>query len=250
MIEDDFNDVLAKAIRGLGFNPDSLQLDPARLKNCLNGEFDADIIQALAPHLNLNTDRLLSLPTYQPKLQLEVRIPEAVRTFVSPFGHLGVNAFTVENDTHILIFDTGTNAQECIDFISQFPEKEKHLFITHTHADHTSCKSELLPYIKTSQLLEPGKTLHFGSLTLTSLDVAGHSIPATAYLISGLEIPLCIVGDSIFAGSIGGIAKENYTKALANIHKNILTLPPETILLNGHGPATSTELELKHNPFF
>lgn len=246
MIEDDFNDVLNKAIRGQGFNVDTLNLDPVRLRNCLNGEFDAEIIRSLAPHLNLNPDRLLKLPSYQP----EVRIPAAVKVFVSAFGHLGVNAFTVENDSHILIFDTGTNAQDCIDYISLFPEKEKHLFITHPHADHTCCESDLLPYVKSSQLLEPGKLLHFGNLTLKSLDVAGHNIPATAYLINGLEIPICIVGDAIFAGSIGGVKQEaHYSIALANIYKNILSLPRETILLNGHGPATTVGLELENNPF-
>ncbi len=247
MIEDDFNDVLGKAIRGLGFDVDSLNLDPVRLRKCLSGEFDAEIIQALAPHLKLNTERLLNLPNYEPKL--EVSIPSAVKTFISPFGHLGVNAFTVENDSHILIFDTGTNAQECIDYIAQSPEKKKHLFITHPHADHLGCEAEILPHVKTSQLLEPGQVLTFGKLTLTSLDVAGHSVPASAYLIEGLEMPLCIVGDAVFAGSIGGISQENYSLALANINKKILTLPANTILLNGHGPATSVGLELKHNPF-
>ncbi|MFT5632811.1 MAG: hydroxyacylglutathione hydrolase [Rubritalea sp.] len=251
MIEDDFNDVLGKAIRGLGFDVDSLNLDPVRLKNCLRGEFDAEIIQALAPALNLNTERLLDLPNYQPELELELEgcIPAAVRIFISSFGHLGVNAFTVENDSHLLIFDTGTNAEECVDYISPFQEKEKHLFITHPHADHLGCEDELLPHVNTSQLLKPGKVLTFGKLTLTSLDVAGHSVPATAYLIEGLETPLCIVGDAIFAGSIGGISQDNYKLALNNIHKNILTLPANTILLNGHGPATSVGLELKHNPF-
>jgi hydroxyacylglutathione hydrolase len=249
MIEDDFNDVLGKAIRGLGFDVDSLNLDPVRLKNCLSGEFDAEIINALAPKLNLNTEKLLDLPNYQPELELEVSIPKAVKTFISTFGHLGVNAFTVENDSHLLIFDTGTNSKECSDYISQFPDKEKHLFITHPHADHLGCETELLPHVKTSQLLEPGQVLNFGEITLTSLDVSGHSVPATAYLIEGLATPLCIVGDAIFAGSIGGISQDNYKLALTNIQKKILTLPADTILLNGHGPATSVGLELKHNPF-
>jgi hydroxyacylglutathione hydrolase len=247
MIEDDFNDVLNKAIRGLGINLETLNLDPVPLKSCLNGEFNAEIIKSLAPHLQLNSERLLSLPTYKP----EVRIPIGVKTFVSAFGHLGVNAFTVENDSHILIFDTGTNAQDCISYISKFPEKEKHLFITHTHPDHIACEASLLPHVKSSQLLEPGKNLTFGNLTLTSLDVAGHSIPATAYFINGLEVPICIVGDAIFAGSIGAVKQVNhYSLALCNIHKNILSLPRKTILLNGHGPATTVELELENNPFF
>ncbi len=247
MIEDEFHDVLGKAIRGQGFDVRSLNLDAVRLGKCLSGEFDEEMIRSLAPALSLNADRLLKLPFYQP----EVSFPSSVKCFISPFGHIGVNAFIVENDTHILIFDTGTDAQESIDYISKFPEKEKHLFITHPHADHISCEAEILHYVISRQLLEPGKSLVFGNLTLSSLDVAGHCLPATAYFIEGLNSPLCIVGDAIFAGSIGAVKQvPHYKLALANIHNNILTLPKETILLSGHGPATTIDLEMQHNPFF
>ncbi len=245
MLEDDFNDVLGKAIRGLDFDTNSLNLDADRLQRCLNGELDAEVIQVLAPALNLNPERLLNLPNYEP----EVSIPEQVKTFVSAFGHLGVNAFTVENETHILIFDTGTNAQECIESISKYPEKEKHLFITHRHPDHIAWEEELRPYVNTSHLLMPGTNVVFGNLTLKTLDVAGHMIPASAYFITGLASPICITGDAIFAGSAGGVCHENYHRAHTNIRENLLTLPPETILLTGHGPATSVRLELQNNPF-
>jgi len=245
MLEDDFNDVLNKAIRGQNFDINSLDLDPSQVRDCLNGKINPPIIQALAPALGLDTECLLQLSSYQPA----VSIPSAIKTFTSDFGHLGVNAFTIENDTHILIFDTGTNPHECIRYISQFPEKEKHLFITHTHTDHMAGTDALAPLVLTSQLLESGKQLRFGTLTLESLDVAGHCVPATAYFIQGLSTPLCLVGDAIFAGSCGGISPENYKLALRNIHQNILTLPQNTILLNGHGPATTVALEKEHNPF-
>lgn len=246
MLEDDFNDVIGKAIRGLDFDIASLKLDPVKLRNCLNGNFDPDIIQTLAPHLQLNTKRLLNLPHYHP----EVSFPDTVKTFTSPFGHLGVNAFTIETENHILIFDTGTDAQQCINYLSQHPQKEKHLFITHRHYDHTDCEPDLSPYLTTSQMLEPNKSLTFGNLTLTTLDVAGHLPQATAYLIEGLEPPICIIGDAIFAGSIGRVPHSLYKQALSNIRENIFTLPPETLILNGHGPSTSVKLELENNPFF
>jgi glyoxylase-like metal-dependent hydrolase (beta-lactamase superfamily II) len=97
--------------------------------------------------------------------------------------------------------------------------------------------------------LHHGEIIQLGGLEVKVLDVTGHCNPARAYFIKGLVKPICIVGDAIFAGSIGGISQDNYKLALNNIHKNILTLPANTILLNGHGPATSVGLELKHNPF-
>jgi len=42
----------------------------------------------------------------------------------------------------------------------------------------------------------------------------------------------------------------SYHDALKTNREQILTLPKETILCPGHGPLTSVEEELVHNPFF
>jgi len=246
MLEDDFNDVLAKAIRGTEYDIATLDLNPQQLDSCLNGEFDADIITALAPALGLNTEKILQLPQYRP----HVNFPCEVQTFISPFGHLGVNAFTIMGESHILIFDTGTDVHSCITYLARHPNKEKHLFITHPHHDHIGCEQTLKPHINNSQLLKPNEELSFGNLTLSTIDVAGHHPNAIAYLVEGLETPVCVLGDAIFAGSVGGVAPSLYETALANIRENILSLKPETILLNGHGPSTTVELEIQNNPFF
>jgi glyoxylase-like metal-dependent hydrolase (beta-lactamase superfamily II) len=60
---------------------------------------------------------------------------------------------------------------------------------------------------------------------------------------------VAIVGDSIFAGSMGG-GNVSYGDALKNNIEQILTLPPDTVLCPGHGPLTSVGEELKNNPFF
>ena len=246
MLEDDFNDVIAKAIRGTSFDISSLNLNMDKLSLCLKGKFDAEIISALAPVIGLDTEKLIQLPQYQPQATL----PDEVKAFISPFGHLGVNSFVVKGDDHILIFDTGTDAHSCINYISRHPDKEKYLFITHPHPDHVGCKQTLNSHIKDCKTLKTNVKQQFGNLTLTTIDVAGHHPDAIAYFIEGLSTPVCISGDAIFAGSIGGVAPSLYKEALSNIKKNIFTLPPETLLLNGHGPSTSVEQEIKNNPFF
>jgi glyoxylase-like metal-dependent hydrolase (beta-lactamase superfamily II) len=67
--------------------------------------------------------------------------------------------------------------------------------------------------------------------------------------MKGLDTPLAVVGDVIFAGSVGGI-RSRYRPALESIRAGVLTLPAETILLPGHGPLTTVAHELAHNPFF
>ena len=70
-----------------------------------------------------------------------------------------------------------------------------------------------------------------------------------ARAVSGLNHPVAVVGDSLFAGSMGGGAV-SYQDALRNNREKILTLPDETIVCPGHGPLTTVGLEKKHHPFF
>jgi hydroxyacylglutathione hydrolase len=57
------------------------------------------------------------------------------------------------------------------------------------------------------------------------------------------------VGDSLFAGSMGG-GNVSYGDALQNNLDKILTLRDETIICPGHGPMTTVGEEKRHNPFF
>ncbi len=88
-----------------------------------------------------------------------------------------------------------------------------------------------------------------GALEIEARLTSGHSAGGTTYVISGLERPVAIVGDSLFAGSMGGGAV-SYQDALKNNLEKILTLPEETIVCPGHGPLTTVGKERKENPFF
>ena len=67
--------------------------------------------------------------------------------------------------------------------------------------------------------------------------------------MSGLPRLLAIVGDALFAGSMGG-GLVSYDDALRNNREQILSLPDDTILCPGHGPLTTVGEEKRHNPFF
>ena len=69
------------------------------------------------------------------------------------------------------------------------------------------------------------------------------------YVIGGLESPVAIVGDAIFAGSMGG-GMVSYEDALRTNREKIMTLPDDTVLCPGHGPKTTVGEEKKNNPFF
>jgi glyoxylase-like metal-dependent hydrolase (beta-lactamase superfamily II) len=61
---------------------------------------------------------------------------------------------------------------------------------------------------------------------------------------------MCFVGDTLFAGSIGRSNPAGlYQTHLESVRQHVLTLPADTRLFPGHGPATTVREELLHNPF-
>ena len=60
-----------------------------------------------------------------------------------------------------------------------------------------------------------------------------------------------IVGDTVFAGSIGRTDLEGSDPQtlMDSIQTKILTLPDDTILHSGHGPDTTVDREKRTNPF-
>jgi glyoxylase-like metal-dependent hydrolase (beta-lactamase superfamily II) len=68
-------------------------------------------------------------------------------------------------------------------------------------------------------------------------------------MVSGLPNRIAVVGDAMFAGSMGG-GGVSYADALQTNRQNILSLPDDTILCPGHGPLTTVGQEKVNNPFF
>ena len=62
---------------------------------------------------------------------------------------------------------------------------------------------------------------------------------------------LALVGDCIFAGSIGrtDLPGGDFQQLMRSIRERILTLPDETVLYPGHGPETTVGHERATNPF-
>jgi hydroxyacylglutathione hydrolase len=62
---------------------------------------------------------------------------------------------------------------------------------------------------------------------------------------------MVLAGDTLFAGSIGrtDLPGGNSQQIIDSIQSRLLTLPDETIVVPGHGPATSIAIERKSNPF-
>lgn len=95
----------------------------------------------------------------------------------------------------------------------------------------------------------PGETIKIGSGELKVISVAGHS-PGGIALYSPTD-GFVIVGDALFERSIGrtDLYGGDLNKLLENIRKGLFTLPDDTVVLSGHGPATTIGEEKRENPY-
>jgi glyoxylase-like metal-dependent hydrolase (beta-lactamase superfamily II) len=94
--------------------------------------------------------------------------------------------------------------------------------------------------------------VELGSLQITSRETPGHADDGVTYVIDnfpGFAPKVAMVGDAIFAGSMGG-APSHYQLAREKVQSEILSLSAETILCPGHGPITTVAEQLTVNPFF
>jgi hydroxyacylglutathione hydrolase len=99
--------------------------------------------------------------------------------------------------------------------------------------------------------LDDGDRYAAAGFELEVLEIPGHSAGHVAYVWRGQTPPIVWVGDIIFAGGIGrtDFPDGDTQQLLSGIRSKLFTLPDETILLPGHGPATTVGEEKRYNPF-
>ena len=264
-LEDNFSDVLGKALQGLGLSPGDAAAEAGLpeddVHRLLAGEFDESDARALAPVLRLNPDSLARLARgeYEPV----VEPPAWLAMVTTSFHNMTVNAYVVwDLETRgAAIFDTGADARPVLDVVRREKLDVVAIFLTHSHADHVHAlgdlagalgvdawSSEMEP-VRGTNIFRPGDLFNAGRHFIRTRLTPGHSPGGTTFLIEGLVVKAAIVGDALFAGSVGGV-RNDYAGALAAIGREILSLPDDTVICPGHGPLTSVALEKANNPFF
>lgn len=177
-----------------------------------------------------------------------------------------VHAYLVwdEATREAALFDTGWTAEPAFKLIEENQLELKHLFITHTHADHIADLETVQARFRKALLHTDAKSappqhrnrrndcLQLGSLRITNRDTPGHAEDGVTYLIGNWpdNAPhVAIVGDAIFAGSMGGAPLQG-ALAKQKVRDQILSLPADTLICPGHGPLTTVAEQKAHNPFF
>lgn len=264
-LEDTFADVIGKAQRGLGIGDADLAaragVSVPALAAARSGTFDAEVVSRLAPVLGLHPAALVTLGAgdYHPKaISLS-----GLEGFNTPFQDMMVNSFLVwdAGTKEAMAFDTGADATPMLEFLADRGLALGTLFLTHTHGDHILEMDRLVektgarvfvgnrePALEGAEAFEAGRVFSIGSLSIGTRLTWGHAKGGISYVVEGLAQPLAVVGDAVFAGSMGG-GMVSYADALRTNRAEILTLPDETILACGHGPLTTVGEQKISNPF-
>jgi len=176
--------------------------------------------------------------------------------------------------------------------ISAAQEKDitpTHILLTHNHYDHVSEATALRErWPKLTILIHPlereglgeevdadpveaGEMLRFGTLEVRPLHTPGHTAGMLSFLISdpagaarrrSASAPapggftggdaVVFTGDTLFAGSVGGVrapGHTTYTDLRDSIMGTLMELPPQTVIHPGHADPTTVGREWEENPF-
>ncbi len=264
-LEDNFTDIINKAQRGLQLSDSELAeksgASVEAIRQLRDGKYDRTTIDQIAPELRLDADALVEFAQnkWQPN---EVGVT-GLAQFNTPYHDMKVNAYLVWDPASkgAVAFDSGADCSAILEKSKSAGLTIKLILLTHAHPDHVADLARLAEATGApvhlseheqalhAQPIKEGKSFCVGGLTIESLLTSGHSPGGTTFFVRGLDQPVAIVGDSLFAGSMGG-GNVSYDDAVRNNLEKILTLPNDTILCPGHGPLTTVAEEKTHNPFF
>jgi len=264
-LEDNLSDVLGKAMRGLGLTVEGVAnksgLSSRQVESLLQGTFDEPSVRVMGAALGLREATLVHLgrKEYQPSATSPANLVQVS----TRYRDMSVNAYVLWDPSNrdAAIFDTGADASPILAIVEREKLRVLSIFLTHTHTDHIQALGALtaalgaeawssaLEPLPGTQSFQPGDIFNAGCHFIRPRHTPGHTDGGTTFVIDGRALSAAVVGDALFAGSIGGVRKD-YPQALESIRREILDLPGSTIVCPGHGPITSVALEKENNPFF
>jgi len=265
-LENNAADIIEKAQHGLGISDSELAeksgVAQETIRKLRDGDFDELALLSVAPVLGLDGRALCELAKgeWRPETPEELN---GLAQFNTDHHGMAVNSYLVWDPACRVAaaFDTGADCSEMIRFAKCHKLNVQLILLTHAHADHVADLPRLReetgadvfsparePVPGAAPVVE-GRKFRLGNLQIDTRLTCGHSPGGITYVVTGLARPIAIVGDSLFAGSMGG-GNVSYQDALKNNLEKILILSDETIICPGHGPMTTVGEEKEHNPFF
>ncbi len=202
---------------------------------------------------------------------------------IFPVGPLQCNCSVIGDEaTHeAMVIDPGDDIADVLEIIRENGLTVKQIVVTHAHIDHVGGAMklrqatgapillnqndyELLKMldvqaawisvpppgpVQIDSSISTGDKVSAGSLTADVIHTPGHTEGSVCLYFPAQQ--KLIAGDTLFAGSIGrtDLPGGSFKKIMSSLHEKVMALPDETIVIPGHGPATTIGEERATNPF-
>jgi glyoxylase-like metal-dependent hydrolase (beta-lactamase superfamily II) len=206
---------------------------------------------------------------------------KAVIVPVTPFQQ-NCTLLWCEVTKRAVVIDPGGDLPEVERAITRAGISVDKIWLTHGHVDHVAGATDLKTNLKVSiegphkddlfllqhvaetgrsygmwnasnvtpdRWLEEGDQVQIGELTFDVLHCPGHS-PGSIVYFNPVQ-RLAIVGDILFAGSIGrtDLPGGDYQQLIESIKDKLLPLGDDVAIISGHGPTSTIGHERATNPF-
>jgi hydroxyacylglutathione hydrolase len=207
-----------------------------------------------------------------------------VETF--PVGMLQCNC-TILGDPaggEAIVIDGGDDVPEIARRLAGHGLRARYLVHTHAHIDHIGALGPLRERVGGDALLHPGDlplyealaeqavwlgmarppdvvpldgdlvdgdVLRAGTLALRCLHTPGHTPGSTSFALEEASGTLLFTGDTLFAGAVGrwDLGGTSLADIVRSIRTKLLDHDDASVVVPGHGPATTIGIERRTNPY-
>ncbi len=207
-----------------------------------------------------------------------------VETF--PVGALACNCTILGDEASgdAIVIDGGDDVAEIARRLSAHGLRPRYLVHTHAHIDHIGALGALRERVGGEGLLHhadlplyatlaqqaawlgmseapaiamidgdltDGDELRAGSVGLRCLHTPGHTPGSTSFELRAGDTTVLFTGDTLFRGAVGrwDLGGTSLADIVASIRRKLLVHDDASVVVPGHGPATTIGAERRENPY-